>query len=161
MSRYIADGILKIFHVAALASKTAPTVGELTGATELTGFVLPDGINLPLPAQQADSSDIGSSFEKRGIGTFGGDEGSLACFRDATADTAWDTLPRSTDGYLVVFRAGGSGVDGAPAASDACESWPIEVGSRVVQTPSRNQKTRFVATFSITAEPALDAVVAA
>jgi hypothetical protein len=155
MARQIADGEVRIYWVSSISSEAAPTVAEITGGTELTGFL--SSLDTPLDGEQADTSALDSAFNTSVPGTFGG--GATGTFyRDDTTDTAWTTLVRGTAGFIVVRRFGGSSV--AIAISDSVEVWPATVITRSSTTLDRNNTQMFSAEFSITSEPTLNAVVA-
>jgi hypothetical protein len=155
MSRQIADGEVRIYWVPTIAVKTAPTVAEITGGTELTPFL--SSLDTPLDGETADSSALSSAFNTSVPGTFGG--GATGTFyRDDTTDTAYTTLPRLTSGHIVIRRFGGSTT--AIAISDAVEVWEVTVITRSPTTLDRNNVQMFTVDFATIVEPVLNAVVA-
>ena len=157
--------------VDSVASKTAPTVAELSDGTDLTGFLTRDGLKTPATGNTVDISDASSLFNSTAPGSYGGDAAELTCYRDTldTNDTAWNALPRGTTGYLVVARAGwaqsettgiGSN-DGTPTDGDRCEVYPVTVISRAMADTADNEASKFTVSLAITQEPADDAAVGA
>jgi hypothetical protein len=161
---------MAVKFVTAVAAKAAPTVTELTGGTDLTGFLTRDGLKTPATGNTVDISDASSLFNSTAPGSYGGDAAELTCYRDTlgTNDTAWTALERGTIGFLVVARAGwgqsattGIGTnDGTPTAADRCEVYPVTVISRAMNDTADNEASKFTCSLAITAEPADDAVVA-
>jgi hypothetical protein len=77
--------------------------------------------------------------------------------RDAVSgsDTAWSTLPRGTNGYIVVGRFGLT-----PAAAQRVEVWPISVISREMMDTADNETQKFTVTCAVPTAPNDIAVVA-
>lgn len=157
MARTIADGEVRLYWVPSggISDTSAPTVAEITAGTELTGFL--SSLDTPLDGESVDASDLSTAFNKSVPGTFGG--GATGSFyRDDTTDTAWDTLPRLTEGFIVIRRFGGSTV--AIAIADEVEVWPLRVITRSPAALDRNNVQMFTVDFATTDEPVLNAVVA-
>lgn len=174
MSRYGTSGQLGIMFVPTIASIAAPTVTELGAGTDLSTYLTRDGLKTPASGNTVDSSVIASAYTPQVPGTYGGDAVSLTCQRGSKGgvggdDTAWSTLIRGTQGFLVVARSGwaqdattGLGTPGGtPTVADRCEVYPVSVLTRAMADTAENQTSRFDATLTVTADPNLDAVVAA
>lgn len=156
MSRVIANEEVWIGFAPAVADVSAPTVAELTAATDLTPFLITmdastSGNQLPTPAfdtlfETSISGTVSSTF-------------TAEFYRDDATDTAWDTLPRATDGFFVISRFGTNGAQ--PASTDVVEVWPVRVTSRSAVALANNDVQRFQITCAVTAEPDEDATVAA
>lgn len=133
-----------------------PTEAECAGATDLTPFLM--SINASAQGNQVPTPSFDSLFETSIIGT------SQATFtadfyRDDTADTAWETLPRTTKGYMIISRFGGTGTDQIPLNGDPCEVWPIEVVSRTAASMSNNTVQTFTVTCAVNIKPNESATV--
>ena len=154
MPRVIADGEVKIQWVPTISNEAAPTTAEIGAGTELTGFLA--SLDTPLEGNTVNTPDLSTAFRTQVAGKFGG--GATGQFyRDDTSDTAWDLLPRLTQGYIVIRRFGGSTV--AFAGSDEVEVWPLEVITRSPATLDEESVQMFTVNFATTGEPTLDAVV--
>lgn len=158
MARLIPNENTQVFFAPAIADLAAPTVAEIEGGTDLTDFILTmdastSGNELPTPT-------FASLFETSISGTVTSSF-TAEFYRDDETDTAWETLPRATDGYFVVSRFGFSGADGAPAAGDDCEVWPVRLTTRSATALQNNEVQRFGIEAAIPEEPAEDATVAA
>lgn len=160
MARSTPDGVVKLHWVPAIASTSAPTMAELAAGEELTPFLAPAGINFPDEGAEADASDLSSARDKSVPATVGGvPEGEF--YRDDTNDDAWDTLVRGTAGYLVYAPFGGTGTGYAIQATDTVEVWTVRVSSRNPNRVARGEVHKFVAKFSVEADPVYAAVMAA
>lgn len=140
-----------------LVDYTAPTETEIaTLSTDMTGFLM--SINASSQGNTVPTPSFDSLFETSIVGT------SQATFtadfyRDDLADTAWTTLPRGADGYFVISRFGGSGVDQIPVAGDICEVWPVNIVSRTAANMQNNAVQTFSIQCSVNLVPAESATV--
>lgn len=165
MGRYVQDGVIQLHHVASIADPSAPTLTEVEAGTDLTGFLI--SLETPLEGAITDAPAANTKFNETVQGTFGGQAISGEFYRDkasgdgsAGTDTAWDTLPRGTGGYLVVARFGGSGTDGALAVGDTVDVWPLEVATRENLAYARNETARFRCQAGVPDEPNEDVALA-
>lgn len=140
------------------ANLQAPTVAEITGSTNLTGFII--SITAQSMGNTVPTPNIDSLFETSVPGT------SQATFtadmyRDDAADTGWTTLPRGTTGYFYISRYGGKGTGFAPTTGDSVEVWPVRIVSRTASAMASNTAQTFTCTASVPELPAEDAKVVA
>lgn len=174
MPRYGTSGQLGLYFVPTIASIAAPTATEISAGKDLSAYITRDGLKTPSTANTVDSSVIASAFTATVPGTYGGDAITLTCQRGSKGgtsgdDLAWSTLTRGTQGYLVIARSGwaqdtvtGLGTpSGTPTLADRCEVYPVSVLTRAMADTAENQTSRFDATLTVTADPAMDAAVAA
>lgn len=157
MARLIPNAATRVDFVTTIADITAPTVTEITNGTELTMFLVTleastSGQTVPTPA-------FDSLFETNIPGTASATF-TAEFYRDDASDTAWDTLPRQTEGYFVISRFGYSGSGNTPATGDDCEVWPIRVITRSALALTNNEVQRFNLEAAVPTEPAEDATVA-
>lgn len=157
MARRSPDGESRLDYVATIADPEAPTAAELNAGVPLTGHLLE--WNLPESGNTIDTADMGSSFNKQDLGTFGGDAGTLTAYRDdeTANDDAWSTLPRLTRGYLVERLFGGS--DTTYAAADVVTVYQGAVSARSLQGRTRNTALQFQVIWAMTGEPLHDIAV--
>lgn len=162
MARITPDGISKVWFVPTLSSTTSPSLAQIEAGTELTPFITPQGVNTPDEGQEADASDLSSARDKTVPSTVSGQYTGEFYRDDVPAnDEAWSALPRLAEGYLVIARFGGSGTDNAIAATDSVEVTQVRVANRSNSGLPRGQVLRFSTVMSVSAEPVLDATVAA
>lgn len=155
--KYAPPGITVMAWVSTIANTAAPTAAELNAGTRLETFVrnMP---NLPRTANLVDVATLDSKYEKRQVGTRGGEIISVEILRDGTADTAYTTLAEDTAGYLVIAR---KGIPGATfAATDVVDVYPGTVASLVDGTPGRNDPDFAVAEIAVTNTPSRNVAVA-
>ena len=138
----------------------APTEAEISACTELTEFFISltanaTGNTVPIPS-------LKSLFEKSIPGTSTAQfTGELYRDEDDAKDTAWNTLPRDTQGVFYVSRFGGTGTGKKPLAGDKVEVWPVRVTTRAGSAMTSNTAQTFSLTCSVPDEPNEDAVVLA
>lgn len=174
MSRYGTSGNLAIRFCPTIGDMEAPTVAEVTAGVDLSMYVTRDGLKTPATANTVDASVIGSAFTPQAPGTYGGDALTLTCHRGSKGsptgdDLAWSTFVRNTPGFMVIARTGwGQSVttglgdpENDPTAADRVEVYPVMVASRAMADTAENQTSRFDATLTISADPALDATIVA
>lgn len=146
-TRYINPGVTKIYYVASISDKTAPTRTELNGGTDLSGEVNAiDGFTTT--GDDVETPDMNSTFTSKIPGRTSADDSSITFYADLTGADARALLPRGTNGFIVIM-------DGGDVAASLMDVYPIRVKS---QGKPRSTEGKDPATveiqFSITAEPA-------
>lgn len=141
------------FVIAPIADIEAPTAAVVTGAVDLTSFI--SGLNFAAQGNVVPTPNLATLFETSIEGTSQA-TATMDCYRDDTTDTAWETLPRRTNGFVIISRFGGK----PSTIGDACEVWPVRVSSRTNANLTNNTPATFTVTFAVVKEPAEDAVVA-
>ncbi len=79
---------------------------EVSGATVLTPWLI--SLNASSTGNTVPTPSFDTLFETTIPGTVSA-QFTADFYRDDADDTAWNTLPRGTDGYFIVSRFGGSG----------------------------------------------------
>ena len=151
MAKYAPPAKTEIFWVVTVSDYTAITASEVNAGTDLSTFVrnMPD---LPRTANLVDVATIDSKFEKRQVGTRGGDVASLEILRDDSADTAYTTLTEDSTGYLVLGRKGWT-TAGTVTTGDEVDVFPVTIASVADGTPGRNEPDFAVVEFAVTNDP--------
>lgn len=156
MGRVIPNEQTWVGYTPTIADIFAPTETELNDCIDLTPFLM--SINASAQGNQVPTPSFDSLFETSIVGTsqatFSAD-----FYRDDAADTAWETFPRGTKGYIVISRFGGSGTDQIPRNGDYCEVWPIEVVSRTAANMQNNAVQTFTMSCAVNTVPAETAQV--
>ena len=160
MARIVFEEKYKVIFAPTVASVSAPTVANLTAGEDLTAFVPKDGVQPGVGNNRVSTAAIDTKFDSEIMGSWGS-QLAITFFKDDTADDAWDALPRGTTGYIVILPFGGSGVAGAPAASDPAYVWPVESGAPNLPQSAANERQTFTIEFAVTDEPSFTASVAA
>jgi hypothetical protein len=115
-------------------------------------------LDTPLDGDAVDSSDLSSAFNKTVAGKFGGNV-NATMYRDDTTDTAFDTFPRNTTGYMIIRRFGGSTV--ALGTGNDVDVWNLRVITRSDNTLDDNTVQAFTVNFAALDEPDIDVTVVA
>ena len=158
MSRIVFEGNYKVFWVDAVADPAAPTVAELTAATDITTFVPKDGLRYGPSFTKVDASDISTEFDPMLQGSWSMD-GGLDVQHDDTNDTARELFAEhATAGVLVVlpYATGAS-----PAADDTAFVMPAEASIAVPKNTAKNALQTSEVSLAFSAEPNFSASVAA
>jgi hypothetical protein len=160
MARIIPNENSWIGFTPTVASPTAPTAANLTAAIDLTPYVI--SINASSRGNTVPTPAFDTLFETSIAGTVQATFDADFYRDDATgADLAWETLPRSTSGFFIISRFGGSGTNHKPMAGDTVEVWPVLIVSRTMANMSNNTVLTFTASASVPVEPVEDAIIAA
>ena len=148
-AKYSPPGFTKIAWVTTV-TLAAPTAAQLNAGTRLETFArnMP---NLPRAGNTVDVATLDTKYEKRQVGTRGGETITCEFLRDGTTDTAYTTLAEDTVGYFVVARKGLAGA--TFAAADKVDVFPAVVLSVVDGTPGRNDPDFFIAEMVVTEAP--------
>lgn len=161
MPRIGSTGNIQVHYAPTVADITAPTLAEIAGGVDLTPWLLRDGLSRPKDGNTIDVAGADNLYNATDAGTYGGQPWRLSFFRDSDEadDTAWDTLPRGTRGFLIIVPFEGS--DATLVGGERGECAPIIVISRSERDIEQDGAYRFDVTCAIPSEPADDAVVAA
>jgi hypothetical protein len=157
MARQVSEGKTNVYWCTAIASKTAPTVAEITAGTAIVGFTTKDGIQVNINGNKVDSATLAETFDAQVVGSWGADV-SLKLFRDNTADTAWNLAVYGANGFLVIDRFRNSGT--LPSVGNKVEVWPAQMGQPAPGNTATNEVMTFELPFAITSIPSLTATVA-
>lgn len=132
------------------ANTLAPTTAEINAAVELTPYLM--SLTASTTGNVVPTPNLDTLFETSIIGT---SQASFTAdfYRDDTADTAWQTLPRSTKGYFLISRFGGHGFNQKPIVNDYIEVWPVTVVSRTATNMANNTVQTMSVVCSINVEP--------
>lgn len=155
MARIKYEGRTKIHWVPTIADQSAPTVTEIGAGTDLTPFVTKDGYQPNVTNNTIDTAGIDNDFNSQIQGSFGADL-TLNCMRDDTTDTAFTTLVRLAQGYVVVGLDSAGGI----VATDIVEVWPAELGTPVMANSGQDTLQTFSVSVAVSDPPTFDAVVA-
>jgi hypothetical protein len=158
MARLIPNENTRVHFLLTIADEDLnPTTTELGDGVDLTDFLVTldassTGNTVPTPS-------FASLFETSISGTVTATF-TAEFYRDDENDTAWETLPRATNGFFVVSRFGYSGTGGEPETGDVVEVWPVRLTARSAMALTNNEAQRFGIEAAIPVEPNEDAVIA-
>lgn len=154
-ARYIRRGVSKFYFLPTVAGYTsagtgAPTSGELSGGTDLTGQIAGvDGWQLTV--NQVATPDMATDFDSSIPGTKAADASSFDFYEDDTTATIETLLPTGTSGYIYIQRKGAG-----TAKTKSCDLFPVRVGSKTPMYSADNEPAKFKVTFTVTSKPSLD-----
>lgn len=157
MGRRVYEGTVNVYWATAVADITAPTVAEITAATNITCFVTKDGLAPNISTNSVDSAALCETFDATIPGSWGADF-SLTGFRDDDDDVLWDLAVYGSAGFLIIEPFGTPDV--LPSIGDKVEVWPATMNQKSPANSATNTQQRFTLPLNITSQPDLDAVVA-
>jgi hypothetical protein len=139
-----ADGNVKVMWVTTIANTSAPTTAELNAASskDLSCYLTGDGFTPALDEQVISDSRLceTETFEQPGRSSRTLTLTYINNINTALANDAYSTLIPGTAGYIV--RREGKAYDGAFAAADKVEVWPVKAGKRSNLPPEANSVLR-------------------
>jgi len=160
MADIIVDGTVKVAFVPTVTVLAAPTVAELTAGDDIDTFITADGlIGYEPETAEVDTTALSSTFDTKRAGRASFSGTMLRIKKQTGTDTTYDTLVRSTEGYIVIRRYVAAST--AWAAADKVSVYPIQCGETKELAPEANTTARYEVPTMITLEPELRAVVAA
>lgn len=155
MGRFFPRGIREVHFLPTVASKTAPTVANITAGDDLTDEIADMG-GWTFENQPITTPDLGSTFDKTIGGPDQAGNPTLTIYDDDAGPAALLViLTKGTVGFVLLSPYG------APGSGDTVEVWPVKViGNNRQYDMGANAQVSVVA-FGVTGEPAQNAVVAA
>lgn len=154
------DGYTRVAFVPTIAAIAAPTVAELNAGSLLQSVITADGlVGYEPETADVDTTSLASTFDTKTIGRDAFTGTMLRIKKQDGTDTAYTTLTRGTQGYVVVRRDSLETV--AWAAGDNVEVYPIICGQTKRLSPEANTVARYEVPTKIRSAPELRAVVAA
>lgn len=152
MAKYAPPGVSEVAFAITVSSYTAITAAEANAGTDLTSYIrtLPD---IPRTGNTVDVATLDSKFEKRQVGTRGGDVLSMEILRDDASDVV-HTSPIVEDqaGYLIVAREG-LATAGTFATADIVDVFPVVILTISDGNPGRNDPDFAVVEMVVTNDP--------
>jgi hypothetical protein len=154
------DEYTKVTICTAIANKAAPTIAELTAGTDISKFVVKDGLETPATQNTIKTATLVNRYDAEIPGTYGGPV-KLTCVRDAVTadDDAWDLFELDLVVFTVVRRMVLHST--AWTAAQKVEVYPGVCGQKLMAKTAENEPQRFEVTIFGNLEPALEASVAA
>lgn len=159
MADIVVDGFTRVAFVTAIASQAAPTTTELNAGILLQSVMTPDGlVGFEPSTADVDNSALNSTFDTKTIGrdSFSGTK--LIMKKQASGDTAYNTLTRGTTGFIVVRRYIDNNT--AWASTQVVEVYPVIFGQTRNLAPAANTVTKWEVDVKITLSPTIRGAVA-
>lgn len=139
-----------------------PTVAEITAGVDVTGYLIPEGLETNPTNNRVDDGSLLSKFIGQAMGTYGYQPRLMLKRKlEGGAEAAWTLFNgHGVKGALVVFRD--LPPTTAVAAAQKCEVYPgCETGAPEPQNTAANATQRFGVPIAVSATPNLNATVAA
>lgn len=147
------DARMGVWFAPTVADISAPTTTEIGNGTDLTAFTSKAGVTFGVDNQTIDIGDLSTTFNAEIMGNHGASL-SLELFRDDATDTAWDTLPQGTNGYIIVQP-----FSQTAAVGESAMVFQVETGEREPNASAANEAQKFTSESAVQAID-LDATVA-
>lgn len=152
------EGVYRVWWLTTISDTSAPTVAEITAGTEITSFLMKDGFATNPSFNRIATGDLSTAFDSEIQGSWGVSI-ELNVLLDDTTNTAWDLFTsHGTAGYLLVLPFKGTG---SVAESDDARVFPAEASIAIPNNTAANARQTATVNIATTAEPELDAAVAA
>lgn len=158
MAKYAPPGKSEVVFAITVSSYTAITAAEANAGTDLTSYVrtLP---NIPRTANTVDVATLDSKFEKRQVGTRGGDVMSMEILRDDASDVVFSApITEDQAGYVILARQG-LATPGTFATADVVDVFPVTIASIADGNPGRNDPDFAVVEMVVTDDPSRDQTI--
>lgn len=151
MAKYSTTGKSEVAWVTTVSDYTAITAAE-ANAGVLGNTVLRAVPAVPRSFNQVDTATIDDKFEKRQVGTRGGDVAEFEILRDDSSEAFLDALAEDAVGFLVIARKG-LATKGTFAVADEVDVFPATVGVNEDGSPGRNDADSMKVRLAITDTP--------
>lgn len=153
------DGFTRVSWVSAIANTALPTTTELNAGILLHATMTPDGLqNFQPDTADVPNATLASTFDSVDVGRVSFKNTALRLFKTTATDTIYNTLTKSTAGYVVVRRDIDSNT--AYASGQALEVYPSKCGETRRMDPAANEETMYEVPIKVTSQPNLRAAVA-
>jgi len=156
MARFFRRGKSQVVFAPTVASITAPTVGNITGGTNLSGSVN-DIAGFSFANQPIETPDLASPFTSKIPGSDQADDCTINYYLDSVTNPLHTTLAKDTIGYIILADYK---ILGTWASGDRVDVWPVQVGSNAKQYSVGDDPALSQVTFTVTGTPALNTTVA-
>lgn len=158
MADIVIDGMTRVAFVSSISNIQAPTAAELNAGILLQAVLTADGLEGFEPSTaDVDNSALNSTFDTKTIGRDSYSNTMLRLKKQSGTDTAYNTLTRSTAGYIVVRRYITEST--AWTSGQAVEVYPVICGQTRNLKPEANTVTRWEVDTKITSSPAIRAAI--
>lgn len=159
MADIVADGKTRVAWVPTIANIAAPTTAELGAGLLLQSLLTADGLAGFQPeTAKVDTSSLASTFNTAKNGRTSFDSPMLRLKKQDTGDTAYTTLIRGANGYIVIRSSVVEST--AWTATQAVRVYPVECGEVSHVDLEENSLERYEVPLTVTLTPNLRAAVA-
>lgn len=152
-TRYFDPETTKVYFVATIASKAAPTRLELDAGTDLSPEIA-DLSGWVISGEDVATPDLGTRFTSNIPGREAADDSSLTLYADDGGADARTIMPAGTNGFIVWL-------DGGDVTANKMDVYPVRVRSVGKMRNLQNEAAKLQFQFSITSKPASNVAVPA
>lgn len=153
MARFFRRGKTQfVFTQTVGSSGAAPTVGNVTGGTNLSGSIN-DVSGFTFANNPIDTPDMATPFTTKIPGSDQADASVLTMYRDSVTNPLDTTLAKDTLGYVII---GDYKILGTWATGDRVDVWPVQVASNAKQYSVGDDPALAQVTFTSTAPPVVN-----
>lgn len=145
-TRYSAKGTARYVFCTTLSDIESPTRAEIDAGTDLSRQVQ-DIDGWTVESESIETPDLASTFTGSIPGSTSADDSSLTMYADLGGTDVRTLLPRGTNGFMLVMRAG-------DADGRMMDVFPVRVGSTAVNITVDDDPVTITVNFSVTSEPA-------
>jgi hypothetical protein len=151
-TKYINPGTTKVYWVASISNKLAPTRGELNAGTDVTAHIA-DNSGWKVESDQVETPDMDTRFTSTIPGRTKADDSSITFYCDVAGADARALMPRDTNGFVVWM-------DGGDVTGRKMDVFPVRVSSLGKERAAKGDDAATVEiAFAITSEPATDVTI--
>lgn len=144
--RYTSRGSTKIYWVASIATRTAPTRAELNAGTDLSPQIA-DSSGWSVSSEQIETPDLATRYTSTVPGSIAAEESSLTLYASKDGVDARSLMPRDAEGHIVILHGG-------DVAGYKMDVYPVIVSSVSTQLQvGGGEADTVVVSYAITAEP--------
>jgi hypothetical protein len=146
-TRYTSRGTSKVYFVASITIKSAPTRAELDAGTDLTPQIA-DASGWSVSSAQIETPDMATRYTPTIPGVISADDSSLTFYMSKNGVDARALMPRDATGFIVTL-------DGGDIAGNKMDVFPVTVTSLSKQRSVQGSDAdTLMISYSITSEPA-------
>lgn len=152
-TRYSGKGTARFVFCTSVANTSAPTRGEINAGTDLSTQIM-DMDGWKVESESIETPDLASTFTGSIPGSTTSDDSSLTMYADLGGTDVRTLLPRGTNGFMLVMRAGDT-------SGRRMDVFPVRVGSTAVNLSVDDDPVTIEVSFNITSPPVENVVIPA
>jgi hypothetical protein len=156
MARFFRRGKTQVVFAPTVASKSAPTVANITGGTNLSASTN-DIAGFSFANSPIDTPDLASPFTSKIPGPDEADDCTINYYLDSVTNPLHTTLTKDAIGYIIIADYK---ILGTWASGDRVDVWPVQVGSNAKQYSVGDDPALSQVTFTVTDTPVLNTTIA-
>ncbi len=157
------DGMYLVAFVPTIANPAAPTVAEIVAGTDLECRLTPTGLTREATTDAKDTSKLCSTFTTQSAGRRSFNLQVVAVREEGDASGVEAALVYKAKGFLVIrdYRLTAAEGGAGWTAGDKAEVYPVQCMQPSKSAPAANEDQTITVGFAMTANPVLNATVAA